>query len=50
MQVLTHPILYDGAELVNCTERAVVFFDETYLKIVEEMFTFFEFQSRHGLI
>lgn len=42
MQVLTHPILYDGAELVNCTERAVVFFDETYLKIVEEMFTFFD--------
>ena len=42
MHVLSHPIMQDTEEIINCTERAVVFLDETYLKIVEEMFTYFD--------
>ena len=42
MHALSHPILHEGEEIINCTERAVVFFDETYLKTVDDMFAFFD--------
>lgn len=42
MQALSHPIIHEGEEIINLVERALVFFDETYLKITEEMFTYFD--------
>ena len=42
MQALTNPIIYAGEELINLTERSVTFFDETYIKIVDGMFAFFD--------
>lgn len=41
-QMLTCPICHGGEELINLSERACVFFDETYLQIVDDMFAFYD--------
>ena len=42
MQMLSCPLQYSAEEIATTTERAAVFFDETYLQIAEDMFTYID--------